>query len=123
VNQIAPGRRPSIAEVRAYYSRGEVLNEILQGMRRWHVRYVPGYAKSGWVYTEDPQELRSMITGPLELMEAHPERRDYPYFRIYGERHCTAHSWDEGTLWGCDFVIEKDAYLWIASQVRICPTA
>jgi hypothetical protein len=112
MNPIHPGRRPSIAEVRDYYAREDVLNELLQAMQHWHVKFVPGYAPSRWVYTQDPRELRSMIVEPLDLMERYPERQDYPYFRIYGQRHCPAHSWDEGTLWGYDFVIEKDAYLW-----------
>ena len=34
--------RPSLDEVRAYYSRTDVLNEILGAMRRWHVRLEPG---------------------------------------------------------------------------------
>lgn len=71
---ISPGRRPSIAEARGYYSREDVLNEILQAMQRWHVRFVPGYARSEWVYTKDPQELHALIKKPLDLMEEHSER-------------------------------------------------
>ena len=112
INQINPGRRPSIAEIRDYYSRDETLNELLQAMQHWHVRFVPGYAKSRWVYTENRQELHSMIMKRLGLMEKHPERKDYPYFRINWERHRPAYSWDEKTLWGYDFVIEKDSFLW-----------
>ena len=112
MNRINPGRRPSIAEIRDYYSRADVLNELLQAIQRWHVRFVPGYARSCWVYTENPQELHSMIMGPLEQMEKHPERKDYPYFRIDWQRHRPACSCDEETLWGYDFVFEKDSFLW-----------
>ncbi len=112
INQINPGRRPSIIKIRDYYSRDETLNELLQAMQRWHVRFVPGYAKSRWFYTENQQELHSMIMKRLGLMEKRPERKDYPYFRINWERHHPAYSWDEETLWGYDFVIEKDSFLW-----------
>jgi len=107
-----PGRRPSIPEIRGYYSRDEILNELLHAMQRWHVPFVPGYAKSEWVYTESLEELHSMIMKRLDLMETHPERKDYPYFRINWERHHPAYSWDAETLWGYDFVIEKDSFLW-----------
>lgn len=106
------GRRPSITEIRAYYSREEILNELLQAMQRWHVRFVPGYAKSEWVYTERPEELYSMIEKQLDLLEQHPDRKDYPYFRINWERHHPAYSWDPETRYGYDFVIEKDSFLW-----------
>ncbi len=107
-----PGRRPTIGEIRAYYSRPEILNEILQALQRWHVSFVPGYAKQSWVYTEDAAELHTMLMQPLDLMEENPERTEYPYFRINWERHSPAHAWDADTLLGHDFVIEKDAYLW-----------
>jgi hypothetical protein len=42
---ITLGRRPAVAEIRDYYSRPEVLNELIQGMQRWHVRFVPGYRR------------------------------------------------------------------------------
>jgi HEAT repeat protein len=98
--------------MRAYYAREDVLDELLQGMQRWHVKFVPGYAKSEWIYTEDPRELRTMIMQPLDLMEREPEREDYPYFRIDWARHDPAWSWDAETLWGYDFVIEKDSIIW-----------
>jgi HEAT repeat protein len=109
---ITPGRRPSIAEVRAYYARTEVLNEILQAMQRWHVRYVPGYAPSEWLHLEDVGELYATIAEALDGMEREPQRTRYPYLRIYGERHRPAHDWEGETLWGYDLVIEKDAWLW-----------
>ena len=109
---ITPGRRPTIDEIRAYYARPEILNEILKAMQRWHVSFVPGYAKQNWVYTEDAAELRTMLMQPLDLMEHYPERTEYPYFRINWARHNPAHSWDESTARGYDFVIEKDSFLW-----------
>ncbi len=109
---ITPGRRPTIEEVCAYYARPEVLNEILQAMQCWHARFVPGYARQSWVYTKDPDELRSLLRQPLDLMAQDPERSEYPYFRINGARYSPAHSWDEDKLWGYDFVIEKDSFLW-----------
>ncbi|MBN1875609.1 MAG: HEAT repeat domain-containing protein [Anaerolineae bacterium] len=109
---ITPGRRPTIDEVRAYYSRPEILNEILQAMQRWHVRFLPGYSRQSWVYTEDPAELHALMMQSLDLMQANPERTEYPYFRINWERYHPAHSWDKDTLWGYDFVIEKDSFLW-----------
>jgi hypothetical protein len=45
-------------------------------------------------------------------MEREPEREDYPYFRIDWARHDPAWSWDAETLWGYDFVIEKDSVIW-----------
>ena len=98
INQMSLGRRPSIVEIRDYYSRDEILSELLQAMQRWHVRFVPGYAKSDWVYTENALKLHSMIMRRLDLMEKHPQRKDYPYFRINWERHHPAYSWDEETL-------------------------
>jgi hypothetical protein len=98
--------------MRAYYARDDVLDELLQGMQRWHVKFVPGYAKSEWVYKEDPQELCTLIVQSLDLMEREPEREDYPYFRINWARHDPAWSWDAETLWGLDFVIEKDSVIW-----------
>jgi HEAT repeat protein len=89
-----------------------VLNELLQGMQRWHVRFVPGYARGEWLYTKDPRELSAKLTQPLNLMEQDPKREDYPYFRINWERHDPAWSWEDETLWGYDFVIEKDSVIW-----------
>jgi hypothetical protein len=109
---ITPGRRPTVDEIRAYYARPEILNEILQAMRRWHVSFVPGYAKQSWIHTEDTVELCAMLTQPHDLMEQHPERTEYPYFRINWALHNPAHSWDKDTLQGYDFVIEKDSFLW-----------
>ncbi|MGC9349042.1 MAG: HEAT repeat domain-containing protein [Anaerolineae bacterium] len=106
------GRRPTVAEIRDYYSRPEVLNELLEGMRRWHVRFVPGYRRQSWVHTDAPEELRAMILRPLDEMEKHPHRTEYPYFRIDEARHRPAHAWDDKHLWGYDFVIEKDARIW-----------
>lgn len=108
----SPGRRPLVEAIREWYARDDVLNEILQAMQRWHVKFMPGYAPSSWLYTEDAGELRTAIERPLELMARHPERRDYPYFRIFGERHRPAPCWDEDTLVGYDFVIEKDGRIW-----------
>ncbi len=34
--------RPSLEEVRAYYSRTDVLDELLGAMQCWHVRLEPG---------------------------------------------------------------------------------
>ena len=34
--------RPSLDEAKAYYSRDDVLDELLGGMRHWHVRLEPG---------------------------------------------------------------------------------
>jgi hypothetical protein len=109
---INPGRRPSVDEIRAYYAREEVLDELLQGMQRWHVKFVPGYAKTSWLCTQDPVELREAIARPLDRMAKNPKLVDYPYFRIAWERHDPAWSWDAGTLWGYDFVIEKDSVIW-----------
>ncbi|MBN2389678.1 MAG: HEAT repeat domain-containing protein [Anaerolineae bacterium] len=109
---ITPGRRPAIGEIRAYYTRPEILNEILQAMQRWHVSFVPGYVKQSWVYIEDAAKLRAMLMQPLDLMEQYPERTEYPYFRINWARHNPAHSWNKDTLRGYDFVIEKDSFLW-----------
>ena len=109
---LTPGRRPEIPEVRDYYSRPDILNELLQGMQRWHVRYVPGYERQRWLYTECPAELQQLLNRALDTMVEDPQYTDYPYFRINYARYTPAQSWDEENIWGHDFVIEKDSPLW-----------
>ena len=109
---ISLGRCPNIAEIRTYYNRPDILNELIQGMQHWHVRYVPGCEKQSWVYTQVPSELQVLLNNTLDTIESHPEHTDYPYFRINYARYKPAHSWDETALWGHDFVIEKDSALW-----------
>lgn len=116
-----PGRRPTVGEVRAYYARPEILNEILQAMQRWHVRFVPGYVPQRWIYTEDPAELRALLRAPLDEMDTHPERTEYPYLRINWARYHPAPAWDADKLWGYDFVIEKDSFLWQACFEAMLP--
>ena len=105
--------RPPLEEVRAYYSRTDVLDELLGGMRRWHVRLEPGEGlRHRWINVTDRQELRAMLLRPLDRMARNPRRVKFPYLRIDARRYEPVTSWEPDDRWGLDFVLEKDGPTW-----------
>jgi len=105
--------RPALDEIRAYYSREEILDEILGAMRRWHVRLEPGKGlKHLWFNVNDHNELREKLMRLLDRMDRNRELVKYPYFRIDGRRYEPVTSWEPDDLWGMDLRMEKDGQTW-----------
>jgi len=105
--------RPSLEEVRTYYSRTEVLDELLGGMQRWHVRLEPGEGlKHRWFNINDRDKLCKTLMRLLDRMSEDNKRVQFPYLRIDGRRYNPVTSWKPNDLWGWDFIIEKDGYTW-----------
>jgi len=103
--------RPAPDEVGAYYSRDDVLDELLGGMRRWHVRLEGGEGlKHRWLNTGDRDELRRTFRRLLDRMSGDSRRVKLPYLRIDGRRYDPAASWQADDLWGLDFGLEKDGW-------------
>jgi len=103
--------RPSVDEARAYYSRGDVQDEILEAMKLWHVRFEPGEgATHRWFNTEDRAALERTLTSALDRMS--DARTLFPYFRIDGRRYSPVTSWERDALWGKDLVVEMDGSNW-----------
>jgi len=103
--------RPTVEEAKAYYSRPGVQDEILEGMKRWHVRLEPGKGlKHRWFNVSDRSTLHRTLMDGLDRMS---ERRQlFPYLRIDGRRYSPTESWEPEHLWGRDFIIEKDGPNW-----------
>jgi hypothetical protein len=105
--------RPSLDEVRAYYSRASVLDEILGAMRRWHVRLEPGKGiKHSWFNISDRDELHGTLMRLLDRMDANKKLVKFPYMRIDGRRYDPVTSWEADHLWGLDMMVEKDGQTW-----------
>lgn len=105
--------RPSVEELRAYYSRDDVLNEFLLGMRKWRVRLEPGEGlKHRWFNVGSHDEIHQTLMRLLDRMAGRRALSRYPYFRIDGRRYEPVTSWEAKDLWGWDFIIEKDGYGW-----------
>ena len=105
--------RPSLEMVRGYYSRTEVLDEILAAMRCWHVRLEPGEGlRHRWLDCRDRGELRSILMRLMDRMERDPRRVKFPYLRIDARRFEPIDSFAPDDLWGCDLFIEKDDLTW-----------
>ena len=105
--------RPSLDEVRAYYSRTSVLDEMLGGMRRWRVRLEPGEGvKHTWFNISDRDELHGTLMRLLDRMDKNNDLVEFPYMRIDGRRYEPMTSWDADDLWGLDFKLEKDGPTW-----------
>ena len=103
--------RPSIAEARAYYSHPDVLNELLEGMRLWHVRFEPeNGARHRWFNVSDPVQISDALLRALDRMSH--SRPLFPYMRIDGRRFQPVDSWEPGDMWGRDLVLEKDGPSW-----------
>lgn len=105
--------RPSLDEVRAYYSRTSILDEILGAMRRWHVRLEPGEGmKHRWFNVSDRDELCVTFMRLLDRMEGNSKLVKLPYMRIDGRRYNPVTSWERGDLWAADARLEKDGPTW-----------
>jgi len=105
--------RPSLEKARAYYSRSDVLDELLGAMQHWHVRLEPGEGlKHRWFNITERRELRQTLMQLLDRMSRNDRLVEFPYMRIDGRRHDPAVSWDDEDLWGLDFMIEKDGSTW-----------
>jgi len=105
--------RPSLDEVRTYYSRTSVLDEILGAMRRWRVRLELGEGlKHGWFNISDRDELRGTLMRLLDRMTENSDLVELPYMRIDGRRYEPVTSWHADDLWGLDFKLENDGPTW-----------
>ena len=105
--------RPALDEIRAYYSREDILDEILGAMRRWHVRLEPGKGlKHLWFNVSNHNELREKLMRLLDRMDRNRELVKYPYFRIDGRRYEPVTSWEPDDLWGLDVMMERDGQTW-----------
>lgn len=96
-----------------YYSRMDVLDEILGAMRRWHVRLEPGEKlKHKWFNISDRDELHRTLMRLLDRMDGNRELVKFPYMRIDGRRYDPVTSWAPEDLWGLDCMLEKDGSTW-----------
>ena len=114
--------RPLLEEAKEYYSRGDVLHEMLAAMHRWHVRLEPGEGrKHRWFNVDSHRTIRRTLIKHIDFMQRHPGRYKYPYMRIDALRYDPVPSWDGKDLWGLDLIIEKDGKYWRSCWRAVAP--
>ena len=105
--------RPSLEEAREYYSRKDVLDELVGAMQRWHVRLEPGEKmQHRWFNVDETGEISEILMRLLDRMEKNENLVKFPYMRIDARRYDPVTSWEENDLWGSDFMMEKDGSTW-----------